>query len=153
MTGEINNRPDVCSADAFGINKENVTTSLNWSAVSCPTSTAWLAVFGMIFYLAAFAIGVGPLPWAINAELYPLWARNICQSAATSTNWMFNLLISLTFLNLIEVFTTAGVFIFYAIITFIGCVFFYILLPETKGVRLERVEQLLESEPIVPCNK
>lgn len=153
VTGGRDMRPDACSVDGFGGSRENVTTVMNWSTVSCPTDTAWLAVFGMIFFLTAFAMGVGPLPWTINAEMYPLWARNIGQSAATTTNWIINLLISLTFLNLIEVLTQAGVFLFYGIISFIGCIFLYLLLPETKGVRLENVGKLFDGKIIVPCNK
>ena len=104
----------------------------------------------MIFYLAAFAIGVGPLPWAINAELYPLWARNVCQGAATSTNWIFNLVISLTFLNMIELLTKPGVFIFNSVITFGGAVFVYLLLPETKYVELEDAGTLFDGRMLVP---
>eukprot|EP00111_Clytia_hemisphaerica_P022517 TCONS_00066211-protein len=141
-------RTDWCSNSVFNLQED--ISNLKWSTLSCPSSTAWLAVSGMIFFLAAFAVGVGPLPWAINAEMYPLWARNVGQSAATSTNWTFNLVISLTFLNLIEWFTKPGVFIFYAILTFCGCLFLFLLLPETKGIRMEDVATLFDGKLLVP---
>jgi SP family myo-inositol transporter-like MFS transporter 13 len=53
-------------------------------------------------------IGMGPMPWTINSEIYPMWARSSCNSVATSTNWMFNLLISMTFLTLTKVLTKEG---------------------------------------------
>ncbi len=32
---------------------------------------------GLILYLAAFAPGLGPVPWAVNAEIYPLAVRGL----------------------------------------------------------------------------
>ena len=139
-------RPDECPP----LNTTSNDLVYHWSHIYCPSSSALPLVGGMIFFLAAFAIGVGPLPWAINAELYPLWARNVCQGAATSTNWIFNLVISLTFLNMIELLTKPGVFIFYSVITFGGAVFVYLLLPETKYVKLEDAGTLFDGGMLIP---
>lgn len=51
---------------------------------------------------------MGPMPWTINSEIYPMWARSTCNSVATSVNWMFNLLISMTFLTLTKELTKEG---------------------------------------------
>ena len=72
----------------------------------CPTDYAWLIVLGLVSYLFFFAPGMGPMPWTINAEIYPLWARSLGNSLATSTNWALNLLVSMTFLTLTETITT-----------------------------------------------
>ena len=46
----------------------------------CPSPyTSWI-IAGLLIYLAAFAPGVGPVPWAVNAELYPQQARPSCLS-------------------------------------------------------------------------
>ena len=50
------------------------------------------------------------MPWTINSEIYPLWARSTCTAIATSFNWIFNLLVSLTFLTLTEQITKYGEF-------------------------------------------
>ena len=53
-------------------------------------------------------VGMGPMPWTINSEIYPMWARSSCNSVATSVNWLFNLLISMTFLTLTKALTKEG---------------------------------------------
>ena len=42
------------------------------------------------------------MPWTINAEIYPLWARGAGNGASTFCNWLFNLCSSVTFLSLTE---------------------------------------------------
>lgn len=78
---------------------------------------------------------MGPMPWTINSEIYPLWARSVCFSIATSFNWFSNLIVTLTFLSLTERITKYGVFYLYATFAMIGWLFFFFKLPETKNKR------------------
>ena len=71
-----------------------------WSYAACPYKHAWLAIVALLLYIAAFAPGMGPMPWTINSDIYPLWARRTGNAFATATNWTFNLIISMTFLSL-----------------------------------------------------
>lgn len=48
------------------------------------------------------------MPWTINSEIYPLWARSTGNACAAGTNWTFNILISLTFLHMAQYFTYYG---------------------------------------------
>ena len=129
---------------------QNVAT---FAADYCPSNTAWLIVLGLVSYLFFFAPGMGPMPWTINSEIYPLWARSLGNSLATSTNWAFNLLISMTFLTLTETITKQGAFYLYTGIALLGFFTFLWLLPETKGKSLEEVEQLFAQPTKLPCQK
>jgi len=132
-----------CNISLF-TNNRNVT--VNWSTDICPSQHAWLAVCALIFYLAMFTPGFGPMPWVINAEIYPLWARHAGTAASIATNKITNLCASLTFLSLMDYLTRPGVFLMYAGVTLVGFVFLYVLLPETKGRKLEDIEQLFQSK-------
>lgn len=48
------------------------------------------------------------MPWTINAEIYPQWARESCNSYSTAVNWVANVVISLTFLNVTQALTYQG---------------------------------------------
>ena len=82
------------------------------------------------------------MPWTINSEIYPLWARSVCFSISTAFNWFFNLIVSLTFLTLTEYITKQGAFYLYASLALLGWIFFLFQLPETKGKTLEQMESL-----------
>ncbi len=41
----------------------------------CPSRYTGAIILGLLLYLAAFAPGMGPVPWAVNAEIYPLQVR------------------------------------------------------------------------------
>ena len=60
-----------------------------WYREYCPTSSliSWTIIVALAAYLVSFAAGIAPIPWTVNAEIYPLWARAVCTSLATSTNW------------------------------------------------------------------
>lgn len=58
--------------------------------------------FGLMMYLLMFSMGMSPVPWVYNSEIYPLRVREFCCSVATSANWLSNFIISLIFPILID---------------------------------------------------
>lgn len=51
---------------------------------------------------------MGPMPWTVNSEIYPLWARSTGNACSAGVNWIFNVLVSLTFLHVAEFLTYYG---------------------------------------------
>ncbi|XP_062837763.1 proton myo-inositol cotransporter [Anolis carolinensis] len=113
-----------------------------WAYNFCPTPYSWTALLGLILYLICFAPGMGPMPWTVNSEIYPLWARSTGNACSSGVNWIFNVLVSLTFLHTAEYLTYYGAFFLYAGFAFVGLIFLYGCLPETKGKKLEEIESL-----------
>ena len=99
-----------------------------------------ITVLGVVFYIASFAISLGPIFWLMISEIYPLKIRGRAMSIATLSNWLFNMIVAATFLTLIEKLGKAGAFWFYGIVCVIGIVFCYFYVPETKGHSLEEIE-------------
>lgn len=50
--------------------------SRSWAAGWCPSPVSFLPIAGMALYLCCFSAGFGPMPWTLNAEIYPNWARS-----------------------------------------------------------------------------
>ncbi|XP_050413370.1 proton myo-inositol cotransporter [Patella vulgata] len=112
----------------------------------CPNDYGWMLVAGMGLFVTSFAPGLGPMPWTVNSEIYPLWARSTGFSVATAVNWSFNLLVSFTFLSLMQLITKYGTFWLYGGFCVIGFIFTLIFVPETKNKTLEEMEDLFKTD-------
>jgi SP family galactose:H+ symporter-like MFS transporter len=101
---------------------------------------AAFAVVILMAYVACFAIGLGPIFWLLISEIYPLKIRGAAEGAAAGTNWVFNFLVSLTFLSLVGAIGASYSFWLYALLSVAAWVFCYTMVPETKGRTLEEIE-------------
>ena len=104
---------------------------------------AWVAVASVAAFVGFFAIGLGPVFWLLIAEIFPLALRGRAMSLATVANWLFNLVVSATFLNLVGAVGSAGAFLAYAGLSLVALVFVAVMVPETKGRSLEQLEDSL----------
>merc|ERR1712226_71286 len=112
----------------------------------------------MVAYLVVFGIGMAPLPWIVNSEIYPLQARSACIGIATAANWIGNFVVAATFIDLSKVLSTDracpeahpdGAFWLYSAIAAAGFLFLAAKMPETKGLSLEQISALFEEGPSV----
>jgi MFS transporter, SP family, solute carrier family 2 (myo-inositol transporter), member 13 len=110
------------------------------AAASGSNTTGWLAVLGLILYIAFFSPGMGPVPWAMNSEIYPKEYRGICGGMSATVCWVSNLIVSQTFLSIAEALGTGPTFLILAVITVLAFLFVLLYVPETKGLTFEEVE-------------
>jgi MFS transporter, SP family, galactose:H+ symporter len=101
---------------------------------------AWISVICLMGYVASFAISLGPIFWLLIAEIYPLKIRGLAEGTAATFNWASNLIVSLTFLTLVEKLGASSTFFLYAFASVASWLFAYYFVPETKGRTLEQIE-------------
>jgi hypothetical protein len=101
----------------------------------------WLAVISMMVYVASFAISLGPIFWLLISEIYPLKIRSSGEGLAAAFNWGSNLLVSLTFLTLLQSLGAHWTFWLYGLFAIASWIFSYYYVPETKGRTLEEIEE------------
>jgi sugar porter (SP) family MFS transporter len=109
-------------------------------------ATGALTVASLCVYVAFFAIGLGPIFWLLIAEIFPLRVRGRAMSLATISNWGFNLIVTISFLGLVDALGRPGAFGLYLLLTVAAFAFSWRLVPETKGRSLEEIEAALEGE-------
>lgn len=119
----------------------------------CPSKFGFLAIVVLGLYMITYSPGMGTVPWILNSEIYPLRYRGICGGIGAVTLWCANLIVSETFLTLTEALGTAGTFLLYAGFSFVGLIFIFFLVPETKGLPIEEIERMLEKgyRPSLTC--
>lgn len=97
----------------------------------------------LLLFIVGFAMSAGPLIWTLCSEVQPLKGRDFGIGCSTITNWISNMIVGATFLTLLNGIGNAGTFWLYAAlnVVFIGLTFW--LVPETRGITLEKIEQRL----------
>jgi MFS transporter, SP family, xylose:H+ symportor len=100
----------------------------------------------LIFTLAAigcYAMSLAPVTWVLISEIFPNRIRGAAVSVAVSALWVASFILTFTFPVILQAIGSAATFWLYAGICFIGFIFIWRRVPETKGRTLEQIEQQL----------
>ena len=95
----------------------------------------------ILLYVASFGVGLGPGVWVVISELFPTRIRGRAMSIATLCLWLACILITSTFLSLVEAVGSTGAFWLYAAMSVVNFLFIWRVMPETKGRSLEEIER------------
>lgn len=109
-------------------------------------SAGIMAIVFFYIYTATFSPTWNGTPWVLNAEMFDPNMRSLAQSVASSSNWLWNFLIS-RFTPQMFAEMQYGVYFFFASLMLFSIVFVFFLIPETKGVPLELMDRLFEIKP------
>jgi len=135
--------------DHFGRRKLMIVGSIGY--ILSLSATAWafstettgpVILFCMIVFIASHAFGQGAVIWVFIGEIFPNSVRARGQSLGSFVHWIMAALISLTFPMIAEV-SSSGIFVFYAGCMVVQLIWVLTVMPETKGVPLEEMEQKL----------
>jgi sugar porter (SP) family MFS transporter len=102
-----------------------------------------LILIGILGFVAAFAVSIGPVMWVLFSELFPNWIRGLAISFVGFINSLVSFSVQLVFPWELSTLGTAGTFLIYGIFGAIGLVFVLVMVPETKGKSLEELEKIL----------
>ena len=111
------------------------------------TMNAVLILLGIVGFVASFAMSLGPVMWALFAEIFPNQLRGVAISFVGMINSLVSFCVQLFFPVELSVFGAALTFFSYCVFAIIGLVLVAWLLPETKGKTLEELEVLFAKRP------
>ncbi|XP_020553158.1 sugar transporter ERD6-like 16 isoform X3 [Sesamum indicum] len=103
-----------------------------------------LAVSGVLVYIATFSIGMGPVPWVIMSEIFPIHVKGVAGSLVVLVNWLGAWAVSYTF-NFLMSWSSTGTFLMYAGFSVLTVAFVAKVVPETKGKTLEEIQASINS--------
>jgi MFS transporter, SP family, galactose:H+ symporter len=111
-------------------------------------ATGWspqLTLVLMVLYIVAYAVGLGPVFWALVGEIFPPTARAAGSSASTAVNMASNFVVSLVFLTVIQAIGQSRTFWIFALICALALWFVGRYVPETRDREEDEVEADLQS--------
>ncbi len=91
-------------------------------------------------FIAAHAVGQGAVIWVFIAEIFPNRSRASGQSLGSFTHWIFAALLTLFFPSMVVAFHPGTVFLFFCGMMVLQLVWVTFMVPETKGVALEEMQ-------------
>ena len=114
------------------------------------TLPAFIAPLSIMVYSACFMFSWGPICWVYISELFPNTNRSQATAIAVAFQWIFNFIVSSTFVPMYnmklgamgENFGHFFAYALYGVICIIAAVFVWRLVPETKGKTLEDMTAL-----------
>ncbi|MEV4692667.1 MFS transporter [Micromonospora echinospora] len=106
------------------------------------TTAGLFLLFGVVFFVAFYAVSIGPAAWTVINEIYPGPIRGRCVAIASATHWGTEYLITQFFLSLLDALGRSGVFALFAGLCVVGFLFVRRYLPETRGRTPEQIQQM-----------
>jgi len=108
-----------------------------------------LTAASLLIYSASFMFSWGPITWVLIAEIFPNTIRGAAVAIAVAFQWIFNFIVSSTFVPMFNMHLTEGddfghwfTYGLYGIICIVAALFVWKLVPETKGKTLEDMTAL-----------
>jgi sugar porter (SP) family MFS transporter len=96
----------------------------------------------LVLFIASFAISMGAVIWVYLSEIFPTAVRSRGQALGSATHWVANAVISAVFPAVAAVSRPAP-FAFFAVMMAVQLVLVVRFMPETRGVKLEDMQQAL----------
>ncbi|GIX99207.1 glucose transporter type 1 [Caerostris darwini] len=116
---------------------------------------SWLAYFSVastLFFVVFYAMGPGPIPWMITAELFSQGPRSAAMSITVTVNWFANFVVGLIF-PIMQYWLENYTFLIFTVFLAGFWTFTYKKIPETKNKTFEEISALFRSnEDMVNIN-
>ncbi len=116
-------------------------------------SLSIITMLSIMVYSASFMFSWGPICWVLIAEIFPNTIRGAAVAIAVAFQWIFNFIVSSTFIPLFNLQTSSDpnfghwfTYGMYGVICVLAALFVWKLVPETKGKTLEDMTALWRKE-------
>lgn len=108
--------------------------------VNKPASDA--AIASVFVYAVGWSIGLCTVQYLYGTEIFPTRIRSACYAFNMALHWFFQFAVVRVTPNMFVNLHIWGTYVFYACICAVGLVVLGLWAPETKGVPMERMEEL-----------
>ena len=108
-----------------------------------------VTMISIMVYSASFMFSWGPICWVLISEIFPNTVRGTAVAIAVAAQWIFNFVVSSTFVPMFNMHLTPGddfghwfTYGLYGVMCIVAALFVWRLVPETKGKTREDMSRL-----------
>jgi len=114
------------------------------------SSLGWLPLTSVCLFIIVFSLGYGPIPWMMVGELFAPHIKGFASSLSCVLNWILAFIVTKFYSDLVSAFSIQATFWIFAVISAIGTVFVFFVVPETKGKTLDEIQRELGGSASAP---
>ncbi|KAK4874427.1 hypothetical protein RN001_013787 [Aquatica leii] len=109
------------------------------------TGIDYVPLVSLLVFALGFALGLGPVPWLINGELFSHEVKGVANGITITSNWIMLFVVTKTFPIAMKDVGPQFPFYLYASFMVLCLVFVKFCVPETRGKSLEQIQNELKS--------
>lgn len=110
---------------------------------------SWLALVSVFVFFMAFNCVWGSLPYLVMSEILPSRIRGKAAGVCAGIGWIAGFVVSYGFLPLSDRISIQGTFWIVSGFNFLGALFVFYFVPETKGKTFEEIEHFFNSKKMI----
>ena len=114
------------------------------------SSLGWLPLTSVCLFIIVFSLGYGPIPWMMVGELFAPHIKGFASSLSCVLNWILAFIVTKFYSDLVSAFSIQATFWIFAVLSAIGTVFVFFIVPETKGKTVDEIQRELGGSASAP---
>lgn len=146
MSAEFDNDLDFREYMESIIGKEKLSGSYGMLVESSISVNALMVLAGILGFVSAFAISLGPIMWIILSEVFPNHLRGVAMAVVGTINTLTSFMVQFLFPWELSVLGNSATFGIYAVIALISIPVIIRFLPETKNLTLEQIQLRIDQK-------
>ncbi|XP_026489597.2 facilitated trehalose transporter Tret1 [Vanessa tameamea] len=107
------------------------------------SSISFLPILSLVVFIITYCWGLGPLPWAVMSELFPIEVKAVASPIATAFCWILSFLVTKFFPSISDSIGMHVGFFIFGVCCVMAFFFTLFLVPETKGKSFQEIQEML----------
>ncbi|KAJ8872144.1 hypothetical protein PR048_025746 [Dryococelus australis] len=106
------------------------------------SALSWVPLAAILVYIVCNSVGLSPVSGILIGELVPQRYRHVTSSLTGAASWLSAFIVTKTFVDLDRYLHLYGTMWLYCLMCFLGVVFVFFALPETRGLSQYAIDVL-----------